>query len=39
MSRAIQCYHAIRGYLTECKSHYQLLVAFSGEHAYGGATS
>ena len=34
--RAIQYYYAIRGYLTERKSHYQAIVAFSGEKDYGG---
>ena len=37
IERAIQYYHAIRGYLQECKSPYQAIVAFSGEHEYGGA--
>ena len=36
--RAIQYYHAIRGYLKERKSPYQAIVAFSGNHEYGGAT-
>jgi type I restriction enzyme R subunit len=34
---AIQYYHAIRNYLVERKSPYQAIVAFSGEHDYGGA--
>ena len=34
--RAIQYYHAIRGYLQERKSRYRALVAFSGEHEFGG---
>ena len=34
--RAIQYYHAIRQYLLERKSPYQAIVAFSGEHEYGG---
>ena len=34
---AIQYYHAISDYLQERKSRYQALVAFSGEHEYGGA--
>ncbi len=37
IERAIQYYHAIRDYLTERKSRYQAIVAFSGEHEYGGA--
>jgi type I restriction enzyme R subunit len=36
IERAIQYYHAIRDYLTERKSPYQAIVAFSGEHEYGG---
>jgi type I restriction enzyme R subunit len=36
IQRAIQYYHAIRDYLTERKSPYQAIVAFSGEHEYGG---
>ncbi len=36
IERAIQYYHAIRNYLKERKSQYQALVAFSGEHEYGG---
>jgi len=34
---AIQYYHAIRDYLVERKSRYKAIVAFSGEHEYGGA--
>lgn len=34
---AIQYFHAIREYLNERKSPYQAIVAFSGEHEYGGA--
>lgn len=34
--RAIQYYHAIQDYLTDIKSPYKAIVAFSGEHAYGG---
>ena len=34
--RAIQYYLAIRDYLQERKSPYQAIVAFSGEHEYGG---
>src|SRR5947209_6754459 len=36
IERAIQYYHAIRGYLEERKSRYKAIVAFSGEHEYGG---
>ncbi len=36
IQRAIQYFHAIRDYLQECKSPYQAIVAFSGEHEYGG---
>ena len=36
IERAIQYYHAISDYLAELKSRYQALVAFSGEHEYGG---
>jgi len=36
IARAVQYYHAIRDYLRERKSRYQALVAFSGEHDYGG---
>ena len=34
--RAIQYYHAIQAYLNERKSPYRAIVAFSGEHEYGG---
>ena len=37
IKRAIQYFHAIREYLKERKSRYQAIVAFSGEHEYGGA--
>lgn len=37
IERAIQYYQAIRSYLQERKSPYQAIVAFSGEHEYGGA--
>ncbi|HRQ64413.1 MAG TPA: type I restriction endonuclease subunit R [Xanthomonadaceae bacterium] len=37
IERAIQYYHAIRDYLAERKSRTQAIVAFSGEHEYGGA--
>ena len=36
IERAIQYFHAIRDYLQERKSPYQAIVAFSGEHDYGG---
>jgi len=36
IERAIQYYHAIRDYLRERKSPYRAIVAFSGEHEYGG---
>jgi len=36
IERAIQYYHAIRDYLAERKSRYEAIVAFSGEHEYGG---
>ena len=36
IERAIQYYHAIRAYLTERKSPWKAIVAFSGEHDYGG---
>ena len=37
VERAIQYFHAIRDYLTERKSRHQAIVAFSGDHEYGGA--
>jgi type I restriction enzyme R subunit len=37
IERAIQYYHAFKAYLLERKSPYQAIVAFSGEHEYGGA--
>ena len=37
IERAIQYFHAIRDYLKERKSRLKALVAFSGEHDYGGA--
>ncbi len=37
VERAIQYFHAFRDYLTERKSPYKPIVAFSGEHEYGGA--
>ncbi len=36
IARAIDYYHAIRDYLAERKSPWQAIVAFSGEHEYGG---
>ena len=36
IERAIQYFHAIRDYLKERKSPYQAIVAFSGEHEFGG---
>jgi type I restriction enzyme R subunit len=36
IQRAIQYFHAFRDYLRERKSPYQAIVAFSGEHEYGG---
>ncbi len=37
IERAIQYFHAFRSYLAERKSRYLPIVAFSGEHEYGGA--
>lgn len=37
IERAIQYYAAIREYLIERKSPHRAIVAFSGEHEYGGA--
>ena len=37
VERAIQYFHAIRDYLIERKSRYQAIVAFSGDHDFGGA--
>ena len=36
IERAIQYYHAFRDYLKERKSPWEAIVAFSGEHEYGG---
>ena len=36
IKQAISYFHAISEYLTERKSPYQAIVAFSGEHDYGG---
>ena len=38
VERAIQYFHAIQNYLKERKSPHQAIVAFSGEHDFGGAT-
>ena len=37
IERAIQYFHAMQTYLEERKSPYKAIVAFSGEHEYGGA--
>jgi type I restriction enzyme, R subunit len=37
IERAIRYFHAISEYLQERKSPYKAVVAFSGEHEYGGA--
>jgi type I restriction enzyme R subunit len=37
IERAIQYFNAFKAYLVERKSPYQAIVAFSGEHDYGGA--
>ncbi len=36
IERAIQYFHAFKAYLLDRKSPYQAIVAFSGEHEYGG---
>jgi type I restriction enzyme R subunit len=36
IERAIQYFHAFKAYLVQRKSPYQAIVAFSGEHDYGG---
>jgi type I restriction enzyme R subunit len=38
IERAIQYFHAFQNYLAERKSPYKAIVAFSGEHDYGGAS-
>ncbi|RMG41113.1 MAG: type I restriction endonuclease subunit R [Planctomycetota bacterium] len=38
IERAIQYFHAFQEYLRERKSPYRAIVAFSGEHEYGGQT-
>jgi type I restriction enzyme, R subunit len=37
IERAIQYFHAFKDYLVDRKSPYKAIVAFSGEHDYGGA--
>ncbi len=37
IERAIQYHHAFRDYLTERKSPHKAIVAFSGDHEYGGS--
>jgi type I restriction enzyme R subunit len=37
IDRAIKYFHAVSDYLMERKSPYRAIVAFSGEHEYGGA--
>ena len=37
IERAIQYFHAIQEYLAERRSPFKAIVAFSGEHEYGGA--
>ena len=37
IERAMQYFHALRDYLRERKSPYEAIVAFSGEHEFGGA--
>ncbi len=36
IERALQYFHAFKSYLEERKSPYQAIIAFSGEHEYGG---
>jgi type I restriction enzyme R subunit len=36
IERAVQYYHAFQAYLSETKSPYRAIVAFSGEHEFGG---
>ena len=36
IERAVQYFHAIRDYLKERKSPFKVIVAFSGEHEFGG---
>jgi type I restriction enzyme R subunit len=37
IERAVQYFHAFKAYLEERKSPHQAIVAFSGEHEFGGA--
>lgn len=37
IERAVQYFHAFQAYLVERNSPYKAIVAFSGEHEYGGA--
>ena len=37
IERAIQYFHAVREYLKKRKSRYRAIVAFSGDHEFGGA--
>ena len=37
IERAVHYFHAFKAYLQERKSPYQAIVAFSGEHEFGGA--
>jgi type I restriction enzyme, R subunit len=39
IERAIQYFHAIRNYLADRRSPHKAIVAFSGEHEYGGASA
>ena len=36
IERAVQYFHAFRGYLKDLKSPHQAIIAFSGEHEFGG---
>jgi len=36
IERAVQYFHAMQAYLVERKSPYRVIVAFSGEHEFGG---
>ena len=36
IERAVQYFHAMKAYLVQRKSPYQAIVAFSGEHEFGG---
>ena len=37
IERAVQYFHAVREYLKKRKSRYRAIVAFSGDHEFGGA--